>query len=257
MNQTTNERTPSAYITINRNRVKTYGANVYLKDGTNFEIELWNPYTTKVLAAIFIDGKTITEGGIIINPGQRIYLERWIDVQKKFKFSTYAVENSEQAIKAIQENGKVKVLFYNEVVKNFYPSYTGHTMRASSAAPVDPNPFFYTTCGISNSSFSMNISGANSVSNNAFNMTSIDYFSNQINEIETGRTEAGETSSQKLVEAVGDFNTWAFKNVEWKILPESAKPVEIEKIRCYCTQCGTRSRSDSWKFCPSCGTRIE
>jgi rRNA maturation endonuclease Nob1 len=44
--------------------------------------------------------------------------------------------------------------------------------------------------------------------------------------------------------------------VNLQILPESAKPVEVEKIRSYCTECGTRSRSSSWKFCPSCGSKM-
>jgi len=38
----------TAHITRNRNRSKIYGDSVYLKDGENFEIELFNPTTARV-----------------------------------------------------------------------------------------------------------------------------------------------------------------------------------------------------------------
>ena len=73
-----------AHITKNRNRSKIYGDTVYLKTGETFEIELFNPSTTKVLARIEINGKKISEGGIILRPGERVYLERFIETKKKF-----------------------------------------------------------------------------------------------------------------------------------------------------------------------------
>ena len=74
--------------------------------------------------------------------------------------------------------------------------------------------------------------------------------------IETGRTEKGVASDQSFDETSGDFGTWPMMTISLQILPESAKPVEVEKIRSYCTECGTRVRSSSWKFCPSCGSKM-
>ena len=60
---------PTANIAVNRNRLKSYGEKIYLKSGTHFEIELFNPKTTKVLAMISIDGVAISIAGIVIKPG--------------------------------------------------------------------------------------------------------------------------------------------------------------------------------------------
>jgi rRNA maturation endonuclease Nob1 len=43
--------------------------------------------------------------------------------------------------------------------------------------------------------------------------------------------------------------------VEYKILPKSSKPVEVQEIRNYCTECGTKVKTN-YKFCPSCGNKI-
>jgi hypothetical protein len=42
-----NVRYPDADISIKKNRIKKYGSNIYLKDGTEFEIELTNHSTKK------------------------------------------------------------------------------------------------------------------------------------------------------------------------------------------------------------------
>ena len=34
---------PEAHITVNKNRVKQYNQNVYMKANTEYEIELFNP----------------------------------------------------------------------------------------------------------------------------------------------------------------------------------------------------------------------
>lgn len=228
-------KVPTANITVNRNRVKTYGSKIYLKDGSNYEIELWNPTNTKILASIRIDGKTISEKGIIIKPGERIYLERWIDTPRKFKFSTYEVEDTHEAKEAIKYNGEIVVSFYNESLKLFYPS--GYT-TITTGKEWQP-PYYYTQdivgipniyCSSSNTLFSSNT--------------------------ESGMSEKGEKSSQDLIPSEGDFDTWASWSSTWKILPESHKPLETKKIRSYCTECGTRVRAASWKFCPSCGSKL-
>jgi hypothetical protein len=256
---------PNAHITVNRNRVKNYESNVYLKDGTNFEIELWNPTTSKVLASISIDGKIISEKGIILNPGQRVYLERWIDDPKKFKFSTYSVENSAESKRAIIENGRVVVNFYEEIRKNFFPS--GHTVVTTTTPSWSPStqPYYYTTDGLIGSSVSFggttqnNLFCSSLTSSVAGSLTSSvagSLSDQRSKEVETGRAEKGESSSQLFISETGDFNTWASNIVEWKILPESSKPIEVQKIRSYCTDCGTRIRANSWKFCPSCGDKL-
>jgi hypothetical protein len=54
---------PVAYITQNKQRIKQFGDNVYLSNGDEFELEIFNPTTTKVLAKIEMNGKLISTSG--------------------------------------------------------------------------------------------------------------------------------------------------------------------------------------------------
>jgi hypothetical protein len=255
---------PSATVTVNRNRLKTYGNAVYLKSGTNFEIELYNPMSSRVLAVIELDGKNISSSGIVINPGQRVYLERWIEESKKFKFSTYEVENNYETKRAIASNGKVKVSFYEEVNKYISPSWGNpgviYTTNGTGGQPYyyndgnfnltsSNNVFFSNSVGIQGSLGVRGVAGSAGPEGVKGSLSLSD-------SIETGRAEKGESSNQRLDSTSGDFSTWAMVVNEIQILPESQKPVELEKIRSYCTDCGTRVRASSWKFCPSCGEKL-
>jgi membrane protease subunit (stomatin/prohibitin family) len=74
--------------------------------------------------------------------------------------------------------------------------------------------------------------------------------------IETGRIEKGDSSDQLFETVNGNFSTFATSAITIKLLPESQKPVEVSTLRNYCTNCGTRSKKQSWKFCPNCGEKI-
>jgi hypothetical protein len=245
---------PTANIAVNRNRLKSYGEKVYLKDGTHFEIELFNPRTTKVLAKIYLDGIAISSSGVVLNPGQRVFLERWLDEPKKFLFETYEVDDSKEAQAAIQENGKVRVEFYDQ----FIPSSGGLTIGGStwtygtydtysqpSFGGTTQNQVYFTS---SASNFSSDVIGQNSSIVNCSSFVP--------GSLETGRSEKGESSDQKFSQSYDSFNEWTCNTVDLQILPESQKPVEVKDIRNYCTNCGTRHKKSSWKFCPNCGTKI-
>jgi hypothetical protein len=118
-NKTIQEATPTVDIAINKSRIKQYNKKTdlptyYLKDGTEFQLELFNPTTDVILAKIEINNKLISQSGLILKPGQRVFLERYLDAAKKFKFETYEVSNTEESKAAIANNGDLKVLFYKE-----------------------------------------------------------------------------------------------------------------------------------------------
>jgi hypothetical protein len=240
---------PTANIAVNRNRLKQYGEKIYLKNKTHYEIELFNPKTTKVLAKIYLDGQLISSSGIILNPGQRVFLERWLDEPKKFLFETYEVENSAEAKGAIRENGKVRVDFYDQLIPL---SGAYHGAGPNWTYDSFPNQPVYGGSTINTVYFTSNVSsdliGQNS---SVVNTTSIVPSS-----LETGRSEKGEESNQKFESSYDSFNSWTCNTVHLQILPESQKPVEASEIRNYCTNCGTRHKKSSWKFCPNCGTKI-
>ena len=105
---------------IKKNVLKVYDAEnikaVFLKDGSEFEIELFNPLQVTVLAKIKLNGEWINGGGLILKPGQRVFLERYLDEDKKFKFDTYKVEAENKDVDfAIKNNGLVEILFYKEI----------------------------------------------------------------------------------------------------------------------------------------------
>ena len=228
-----------ANITINRNRLKKYSDSFFLKDKSNFEIELFNPHPHPVLAKINMNGKAISTSGIIVNPGQRIYLERYIDSHEKFEFSTYEIDGSPEAKAAISLNGNIEVFFYYESSNVAYnPSWTT-TYIPYNSGTFNVNPTFTTNACFTSSSAPIS-----------------DLHTSIPKSIETGRVEKGEKSNQNLVEGSGNFNLWSSETVSMKILPESTKPIEVSEIRNYCSNCGTRMKKQTWKFCPNCGSKI-
>lgn len=141
--------TPSAWIVTNNRKDKSQPSDkgrksvkngkVYLDDGQEFEIELHNPLTECVLCDIKLNGQSISKNGLVLRPGQRFYLDCFIDDKKKFIFSTYEVENTLEASDSIVKNGLLEVFFYKEdvvqisdwrrrfdrviVEKHYYPTY--------------------------------------------------------------------------------------------------------------------------------------
>lgn len=249
-NTTASNPMPTAHVAVNRNRLKHYsGDTVYLKDGSSFEIELYNPKTTKVLAKIKVNGKPVSESGIVLRPGERAFLERWLDSANKFLFETYHVEDTDESREAIVKNGMVTVEFYDESpsVSLFSYTTTGNNTVLLTDSPItwDNQIFTGTTM------------------NPSFGGTTVNYVSQSVGanasvagSLETGRVEKGESSSQVFSNDSTTFNHWLNNTVEIRVLPESQKPVEVGEIRNYCTECGTRMKAKGWKFCPTCGTKI-
>ena len=176
--------TCSATISKKRNRVKSYvdpkiitNLQYHLKDGDEFEIELFNPLSHQVLAKIQIKGNDISSSGIVLLPGQRIFLERFIDTNEKFVFKTYAVENTPEAKGAIGKNGDILVQFFNEDLKpdisiNLVNNYNGYTI---------PFPSSSGTFVINNSSplySANNIPSSFTLSNSGLNLSGTTAFSN-------------------------------------------------------------------------------
>lgn len=263
---------PQAWIAIKRNRQKIYDkggkTQVYLKDGQEFQIELFNPTQTRYLVKFKINGNYQADRGIILNPGQRYFLDRFIDDDKKLEFSTYEVENTKAAKKAIEKNGLLEVEFYAETFLNGnIISYPRTYITPNWSQPIwttNTNTFWG---GIPNGVFnnaggSSTLTLAGSTVNNitytsgASNYTSTSNYSSVVNDssIETGRVEKGEKSDQKFEEGYGTFSPWAAYTTTVQIIPLSQKPVEVQEIRSYCTGCGSRIKKQTWKFCPNCGT---
>jgi len=276
--------TPCAYITKDRKRLKQFGQTVYLNNGDEFELELFNPSSTTVLAKIKLDGSYISGGGIVLKPGQRVFLERYLDDPRKFKFETYEVDGtSNEVLDAIAGNGDVVIDFFDEYkqpVWNNPITYVG----GSFGGPIhlyNTNTFSggYANTTLSNNvSFtsSSNTSGVNfnTASSNTFagpnirskrgilkskprgEVTMDSLIDNSENSIETGRVEKGGSSDQSFRTVDKTFNHYTCATSIWKILPVSQKVFEKQDLKVYCTNCGKKRKKDSDKFCSSCGNKF-
>ena len=252
---------PQAWIAIQKNRQKVYSSNgnsqVYLKDGQEFQIELFNPTQTKYLVKFKINGNYQSQRGLVLNPGQRYFLDRFIDEDRKLGFSTYEVENSKQAKQAIEKNGLLEVEFYAEVVYKNPFTLQGNTStwtyygNQGSGGNYWLNGFGGTITNCVSGSTTTSISNGVSFTNCSSTSTLTSDAS-----IETGRVEKGEKSNQSFSESFDSFNSWISFSTKVQILPRSQKPAETSEIRSYCTGCGSRNKKQNWKFCPNCGTKI-
>jgi hypothetical protein len=234
---------PTVNITVKKSRLKNYYVNsnqtYYLNNGTEFEIELFNPTNENVLAEIKLNGKTISNGGLVLKPGQRVYLERFLDSHQKFLFETYSVENTNEVLSAIVNNGELSVSFYKE--KQYFNT-----------------PYFYTDYYYTN--YTNNI--INNINNNSTksckNLSEFITCSvNNNNNIETGRIEKGSHSNQKFNNVDIEFNYFSFYEYSCKLLPLSQKITTDSdlKVRNYCKNCGHKlGKTDI--YCGQCGTKI-
>lgn len=270
---------PSAFITVNKGRKKIKEDKyVYLNNGQEFELELMNPTQDNVLTKIWINNIQMSSSGIILRPGERVFLERYIDIPKKFLFDTYEVAGDNTSVqKAIEKNGLVRVEFFSE---DTTPSYNNghHIQDYDNLTWISPpqttkyNGVVGSTTDLS-SLFGGTLSttgliGFSSV-NNSFTATQVnplkkEFISKPRNRgifkksksIETGRVEEGSNSNQTFEYVSKKFLLWAFKTVEYQIKPTSTLVIEAKDlVSKYCTGCGKKAKSMN-KFCSNCGTKL-
>lgn len=239
-------------ITKNKNRLKNYDNTVYLNNETEFEIELFNSYQSPVLARIKLNGVNISDYGIVLRPGERFFLDRHIDTNNKFKFSSYSIDSSDdQALKAVRSNGKIEIEFYNE--KKHQHSFMDNMMFISdSTDDILCNHINFDSSGTNISgNFNINYTGHET------NISSLGNSKLRSKTTETGRVEPSEQKSeQKFQLSELEFESLPFVSHTWQLKPQSHKPVETSEIRNYCPNCGLRIKKTSWKYCPKCGQQI-
>jgi hypothetical protein len=270
---TTGFAVPQSFVTKSKQRLKQHIDTVYLNNGDEFEIELYNPTQNKVLAKIEMNGKSIGNG-IILRPGERIFLERYLDEAKKFLFETYVVNgNNEEVQQAIANNGDVVVKFYNEDIlplRTYYGSGNTLTINNPSWNVNHTTPFTYTTHNtLGGTSIpthgTFTTTGTNAFYNSSLTSNTSTFTtsgtvlrgtSKNERSLETGRVEKGSDSNQSFTYDSTPFNSYPFATNWWKIKPQSTKPLVREDLVTYCAECGSKRKKDTHKFCPQCGTKF-
>ena len=244
----------NAKIARNKSLLKEYdNRTVYLKDGDEFQIQLFNPETEEIAARITIDGTQLSKD-IVIRPGERIWLERYTDKPKKFKFETYEVEdNNKEVEKAIRNNGVIKVTFHKRQKRSVYY----YTSTPTSIYSYWDSSVTYTSAASSVASSSIEPISTSTFYRGDPNLLSIDSATDSKITKETGRVSEGGNSNQSFMTVDMEFNPIPYTTEIIKILPESQKPFtsdDVQKI--YCQNCGRKLKT-KYKYCPYCGTKID
>lgn len=287
-----------AKIAINKKLCKEYndaskGVDnfiVYLNDGDEFQIQLFNPTNRVIGAKLKFNnehkGWTSSNNYIVLRPGERVWLERFLDCHDKFVFNTYEVSNSRQVLEAIKDNGDITVEFYYEDNSNrsgnitisrpilysepftFVPDivYCGNNISGSikcgtnlCTVSEDSNSISAVsqTLGITSNPSATTTAGSAYYSDSAYTTTKKEYNPHKSDKtVETGRVEHGSYSGQNFKNVYYDFESWPFVTKNFKLLPVSRKQYsEHDLKKVYCTNCGKKLLS-KFKFCPACGTKV-
>jgi hypothetical protein len=215
-----------------------------------------------------LNGEYISTSGIVLRPGQRVFLERFLDSNNKFEFSTYKVKDTSENRSAIDLNGDVLVEFYDEqepVRNNFYlggtvtlsnPLYYGTTINTTGGVGYGTTTSTYNT---SNATYTSSVTPNTFRSKFDVSNTLLNGKPNSLKKksksIETGRIEKGEQSNQNFTNSYEQFNYYTSHTIKFKIQPTSTKNINVEEIRQYCTECGVKVKKN-FKFCPSCGNKL-
>lgn len=274
-----------AKIAVNKSLLKEYTSDriVYLEDGQEFQIQLFNPHTFTVGASIRLNGDS-DNNYLVLRPGERVWLERHLDNSKKFKFSTYFTEDSKEAKEATAYNGSVIVSFYKERKRETYRPTVSCSPKNWWDIDINSTPLTFAPTPVDDYATRILYSGTNDVVNvnpssasngirgidtstrycqtalcsdgdvNTFPQL-FEYSTSASSSIETGRIEEGSYSSQKFESVDKDFEILPFYSESIKLMPKSRKTVTSSDLnKRYCHQCG-RKLSQKYKFCPLCGAK--
>ena len=264
-----------AQLAINKSLLKEYSTNedsrvVYMDNNDEFQIQLFNPEQFTVGVTFTFNGKDM-DGMLVLKPGERVWLERYLDNQVKFKFSTYEVDDNDVQVKhAIANNGNITVKFYKERVSSRIKTNIYNTLNVLwKESPLISNENTYTVPVSSYDTLITTYSDTNNnvlLTNNVTNCCCASIDGNTYNKalyktnvnnttIETGRIENGGYSNQKFETVNNEFENYPFKTEYIKILPKSRKPYTTSDLnKIYCTNCG-RKLNSKFKFCPYCGEK--
>lgn len=277
-----------AKLAINKSLLKEYSNSsneriIYMNDGTEFQIQVFNPYSYVIGISFEFNNHNNTSQLLVLRPGERVWLDRFLDNESKLLFSTYQVGASKEVQEAIKDNGNLCIKFYKEKENKpqvfSYPNT--HLLQDWNVKPIETIDVYYNHIGHSYDLYAnSNINCASSVNfcdtvncnlglNSSVTQASIDststsYSSSASSEsrslpksksIETGRIEKGSHSNQRFENVYKDFEYWPFKTEYIKILPTSQKQINSNDLqKKYCHECG-KKLNPKFKFCPSCGAK--
>ncbi len=242
--------------------LREFKDTVYIPFASEYSILLKNLHTQRAVVNVYLDGENVVPGGLVIDPGRSIDLERWIkngnlSEGNKFKFieRTGAIEDGPRGIKL--EDGLVRIEYQFEIPRPIInisqtlwntPVYGSGVMRGVSGSTGDVAwPAGSVTCQ----------AALNNVSTDSFSVTaSAASFKN-----ETGITVPGSKSTQSFQHVTVGTLEPTVHNIVLKLVGDLGdnkpvtKPVTV-KAKPKCVTCGHQNKATA-KFCSECGTALE
>ena len=274
-----------AKVAVHKSLLKEYSNSsneriVYMDNDTEFQIQIFNPYNYTIGVSFnFNNNLQGNSNLLVLRPGERVWLDRYLDNESRLLFSTYEVGCSQEVKEAIKDNGNLCIKFYKEQKKRNWDNniYVNTYVDSEPWNHIDvyyknqPTSYLDGNYGDNisyfNTSLDSGLSGG--VSTRTYDATSATYTSTSTDDlykhaklsktrsksIETGRIEEGGNSNQKFSYVHKDFEYWPFKTEYIKILPSSQKQINSNDLKkCYCHECG-RKINNKYKFCPYCGAK--
>lgn len=257
-------------IKVNGRVLREHKDTVYIPFGSEYSILIKNLNSKRAIFNVFIDGENVVPGGLVLNAGQEIDLERSIKNNNlkegnKFKFIERTSDIEEyRGIKL--EDGLVRIEYQFEID---YPKPLPYRPTPYTPAPSWPydktgypytGPIWTTNSVIGSDRAMMSASNAVGSCNMAVGSAATSMAASaSIND--AGITVPGSKSEQKF-RSVSGFTLEPEKHVMvFKILGETAenKPVTAPvtvKHKPKCVTCGTTNKATA-KFCSKCGTALE
>lgn len=270
----------AAALKVNGRVLREVEDSVFIPFGAEYAITLKNLNVRKALVNIEIDGKDVTGGGLVIEAGRTIDLERFIEngnlsAGQRFKFieRTAKIENGPRGIKVEDGTIRVRFAFDNTPIYNRprlgtlyskginYGDYDGNELRSSRSI----SDTMLGGIAKGNADYFSNSSGTLSAAptKSSHRLTSSTAASAEVKTAsipknDVGITVGGSLSSQSFVE-VAEFSTGPEEVLVFRVFGDvNGEPVEkpmTVKTLVQCPTCGT-SNAFGTKFCGECGTGL-
>jgi hypothetical protein len=272
-----------ASIKANGKVLREFKDTVYIPFASEYSILLKNLNTTRAVVNVFIDGENAVPGGLVIDPGRTVDLERWIkngnlSEGNKFKFieRTGAIENGPRGIKL--EDGLIRVEYQFEIPRpiiNVAPSWTTTNTWTTTYGGIQGSamPTSYNVNGVLRGADFSKGETVRAMASAAVNqycadngikaqcevhdgMATMDSYVSDV-----GITVPGSKSEQKFQTAyVGALDT-TVHNIVLRLVGDLGhnkpvtKPVTVAH-KPKCVTCGKQNKAHA-KFCSECGTALE
>ncbi len=244
-----------ASLKANGKILREFKDTVYIPFGSEYSFLLKNLNTKRALVNVFIDGEDMTPGGLVLNAGQEVDLERSIKngnltEGNKFKFieRTGNVEKH-RGIKL--EDGLVRIEYQFELYETKYqPFFNSNILRGQTY-----DSHYGTTTG----DWASPMGATYSATNVSLNSMNISAQAQSLNDV--GITVPGSKSTQSFTTTTMGVLESQKHSIVLKLLGETLdnepvrKPVTV-KHKPKCVTCGKQNKATA-KFCTECGTALE